>query len=482
MITTIVLLRMDLRVSDNPALFEASKRGAVLPVFLYTRDLFPRPIGAAKKWWLHRALESFAGELKRRYNADLVFRTGESALDELEKLVFETKASGIFLNKNYDPLTKNVEERIIEHFKKRGLDVRSFKSFLLHEPEELRTDEGKPYTVFTPFWKKFQAECVVPKPLGIPESILKPDVIVSSRKLEELKLLPKIKWYDEMEKFWNVSETQAFERLKYFLDNALDTYKCLRDRPDLDNTSMLSPYLATGMISPRQIWHAVTERYSGMLSEGAYSFLRELGWREFSYHILYHKPELVNTNLRREFDEFPWSWETDELFLKWTQGLTGIPIIDAGMRQLWKIGWMHNRVRMIVASWLTKNMLKHWKLGEEWFWNTLVDADIANNVQGWQWTAGCGADAAPYFRIFNPVLQGKRFDPSGEYVKKWVPELRSLPSEYVHAPWEAPKIVLRSVGFELGKDYPLPMLPIEESRNKALSIFKQLSKRGRLQT
>ncbi|ODN29944.1 cryptochrome/photolyase family protein [Fervidobacterium thailandense] len=476
MVTTIVLLRWDLRLSDNPALFEASKKGAVIPVFLYTKDLFPRSIGGAKKWWLHRALESFSGELKRRYNVDLVIRIGESTLEELEKLVFETKVSGIFFNKNYDPLTKNLEERIIEHFTKKGLDVRSFKSFLLHEPEELRTDEGRPYIVFTPFWKKFQVECVVPKPLGIPERIVKSNVNVSSRNLEELKLLPTIKWYDEMEKCWNVSETGAFERLKYFLDNAVDSYKDLRDRPDLDNTSMLSPYLAAGMISPRQIWHAVIERYDGKLTEGAYAFLRELGWREFSYHILYHNPSLVDANLRKEFDKFPWCWDRDEGFWKWTKGLTGIPIIDAGMRQLWRIGWMHNRVRMIVASWLTKNMLKHWKLGEEWFWDTLVDADIANNVQGWQWTAGCGADAAPYFRIFNPVSQGRKFDPNGEYVKKWVPELRSLPPEYVHAPWEAPEMVLRSVGFELGKDYPLPMLPLEESRKRALDAFQQLGK------
>lgn len=480
MASTVVWFWNDLRLSDNPAFVHAARRGPVVPVFLYTRDSLARELGGAKKWWLHNALKSLEAELAR-LGLRLIVRSGESALELLKVLIKEVDADAVYWNKRYELHLLRRDAKVKAELSMVGVEALDFESFLLHDPDRLRTVDGKPFLVFTPFWKKFLQEVDVPKPLPAPSKVEGARGNIASESIDSLGLLPKVKWYAEMEKFWDVSEGGAWRRLRFFIECCVVRYKDDRDRPDLDATSMMSPYLSVGMISPRQVWHEVVGAFGGKLAsapEGVMAYLRELGWREFSYHILHHNPELVNKNLRAEFDDFPWSWDRDEAFERWTKGLTGVPMVDAGMRQLWALGWMHNRVRMIVASWLTKNMLKHWKLGEEWFWDTLVDTDLANNVQGWQWTAGCGADAAPYFRIFNPVSQGLKFDPRGEYVKRWVPELRNLPAEYVHAPWEAPEVVLRSFGVRLGVDYPTPILPVEESRRRALDAFERIKKRA----
>lgn len=474
MATIIVWFENDFRISDNPALYYAAKQGRVVPVFIYASDNV-RELGGAKKWWQHKSLLSLNESLKS-LGVKLIIRKGNDFLSVLKSLISEVHADSVYWNKRFDPLTKSRDENIKKELISSGIKVECFDSFLLHNPNNFFTADGKPYGVFAPFWKKFQNEIVVSAPLPAPERLQGVDLDIHSERLEDLKLLPKINWYSEMENFWNVSEQAAQKRLDWFISHALDGYGENRDRPDLDGTSLMSPYLASGLISPRQIWYAVVNGKKNGFSQSAEAFLRELAWREFSYHVLYHNPDMINDNLKKEFNDFPWRWDKTDDYVKWTKGLTGIPIIDAGMRQLWKIGWMHNRVRMIVASWLTKNLLIHWKLGEEWFWDTLVDADIANNVQGWQWTAGCGADAAPYFRIFNPVLQSKKFDPNGAYIRKWVPELAKLPDEYIHEPWNAPVYLLKMIGLELGKDYPLPMASIEETRKRALEAFEELKK------
>lgn len=470
----IVWFENDLRVSDNPALYYAAKNGKVVPLYIYTKDKERKSLGGAKKWWLYKALLSLSKQLER-FGLKLIIRKADNSFLVLESLIKKVGAEAVYWNKRFDPNLERRDESVRMQLISLGVKVECFDDFLLHDPRNFLMDNGKPFAIFTPFWRKFEREVVVSKPLPVPESLLGVKVAVASERLDDLGLLPKVNWYTDMDKFWDVSEEGAQNRIDWFLCNAVESYEEDRDRPDVDGTSLMSPYLSVGLISPRQIWYKVVDGGElGTFTKGKKSFLRQLVWREFSYHVLYHNPDMVSKNLKRKFDMFPWRWDRTDDYFRWTKGLTGIPIIDAGMRQLWKIGWMHNRVRMIVASWLTKNLLIHWKLGEEWFWDTLVDADVANNVQGWQWVAGCGADAVPYFRIFNPVLQSKKFDPNGEYIKKWVPELEKLPVEYIHEPWNTPKHILKKVGLELGKDYPLPMASINETRQKALEAFRRL--------
>lgn len=479
--TTVVWLYHDLRLSDNPALYEACRRGAVVPVFIYApEEMGARAPGGARQWWLHHSLLALHESLKKR-GARLLIRRATKSLDALEALMTQTGADALYWNQRYDPIRRELDTQIERTFRQRGIEVRTFPCYLLHDPDAVRTDSGHPYTVFTPFWKRLLQLVSVPEPLPEPSSIQmastlgdEPDALTQ---LAQLELLPKIPWDAGIRAAWTPGETSAHQRLEWFLQNAVHQYADLRDRPDLDATSRLSPHLHHGEISPRQIWHATLRASQGAWTRGVEHFLRELGWREFGYHILYHHPHTLTEPLRPEFRTFPWSEEQSPALKAWQKGSTGIPMVDAGMRQLWHIGWLHNRVRMIVASWLTKNLLIHWRLGEAWFWDTLVDADPASNVLGWQWTAGCGADAAPYYRIFNPVLQGRKFDPDGAYVRQWVPELASLPSEYIHAPWEAPPTVLQQAGVELGKTYPSPQVELDKSRARALEMFEQWGKK-----
>ncbi len=476
--TTVVWFYNDLRLSDNPALFEACQRGAVIPLFIYApEELGDRAPGGASRWWLHHSLSALNKSLQG-LGARLFILRASSSLKALESVLAQTGADAVFWNCRYDPVRRRLDEVIERTLKERGFVVRTFPSYLLHDPETFRGESGRPYLVFTRFWKRLRREILVPEPLPSPRVVPLPPTAAKlahlTVPLESLNLISRTAWDTGIQATWTPGEAGARRRLEWFLSNALEQYPERRDRPDLDATSRLSPHLHYGEITPRQIWHAVLRHSQGRWTRSAEHFLRELGWREFAYHILYHYPQTLTEPLRREFRSFPWSEEpSSEHLSAWQRGQTGIPIVDAGMRQLWHTGWMHNRVRMIVASWLTKNLLIHWRLGESWFWDTLVDADPANNVFGWQWTAGCGADAAPYYRIFNPVLQGRKFDPIGAYVRQWVPELANLPTDYIHAPWEAPPDVLRRAGVELGKTYPLPQVESEESRQRALEVFKQ---------
>ncbi|GAB4193448.1 MAG: hypothetical protein Kow00105_07640 [Phycisphaeraceae bacterium] len=347
----------------------------------------------------------------------------------------------------------------------------------MYEPWEVQTKSGGPYKVFTPFWRACSQLPAPSRPVRAPTQIPAPGAWPESCELEALHCLPTVDWAAGMREAWQPGEAGAHTRLKSFLDRAIDDYQDQRDRPDISGTSRLSPHLHFGEISPRRVWHAVNDRIRSHQSKAyqssANEFLRQLFWREFAYHLIYHFPHTSDEPLRPQFQRFPWD-KNDAALKAWQRGRTGYPIVDAGMRELWHTGWMHNRVRMIVASFLVKDLLLNWRHGAEWFWDTLVDADLANNTLGWQWAGGCGADAAPYFRVFNPVLQGRKFDPEGRYVRRWIPELAKLDSRWVHEPWNAKPEDLQAAGIELGRDYPRPIVDHSQARDRALEAFQTL--------
>lgn len=463
----IVWFRQDLRLHDNPAFLAACETGhPILPVYIlddYNSGKWK--MGEASRWWLHESLS----QLNHSLNNALIFRAG-SPLPILEQLAKETNASAIFWNRCYEPW-RIARDKII----KKSLPIsRSFNGSLLFEPQNALKEDGTPYKVFTPFYQK---GCLNRAPT--PQEPKAPPAHINlahhdTGLLKDLNLLPRIQWYKTMQNEWKPGEQGAQERFREFTKRGLKGYKQGRDFPNENNVSRLSPHLHFGEISPRHVWHTVQ---AAMIAQGCEQdgehFMRELGWREFSNSLLFHFPELPEKNLQHKFNKFPWN--NDEHALKaWQSGKTGYPIVDAGMRELWQTGYMHNRVRMIVGSFLVKNLLLHWHHGEEWFWNTLVDANLANNSASWQWIAGCGADAAPYFRIFNPVTQGKKFDPDGAYVRRYVPELSALPDKFLHCPWEAPDQKLQSYGITLGETYPRPIIDLKSSRERALEAFKQL--------
>jgi len=472
---TIVWFRRDLRLDDNSALAAAIERGGpVVPVFVDDAsgegEWAP---GGASRWWLHHALkdlhESLAGASLR-----LILRQGDSG-EELGRLVNEVGADAVYWNRRYEPAVIERDKRIKENLPADGVETKSFNSSLAFEPWEVKNQSGAPYQVFTPFWKALQKR-EAPEPVVVDlHSARAPKSWPASLALDELTLLPKIPWDAQFYEHWTPTVAAAKQRLGKFAANGAGSYASERDRPDVDATSGLSPYLHFGQIGPRAVFHAFRQ-HGNQNQKSARVFLSEIGWREFSYHLLYHFPHTPTDPLRREFEHFP--WEMDENTLRaWQKGQTGFPIVDAGMRQLWAIGWMHNRVRMVTASLLVKHLQIPWQEGARWFWDTLVDADLANNTQGWQWSAGCGADAAPYFRVFNPILQGKKFDPEGAYVRAWVPELRGLPDDKIHAPWEASKETLRSAGLTLGENYPHPVIEHQKGRNRALQAYDKLKQR-----
>ncbi|MBI1233168.1 MAG: deoxyribodipyrimidine photo-lyase [Alphaproteobacteria bacterium] len=466
----IVWFRQDLRLSDNPALHQAAESGApVIPVFVLDDDTPGKwARGGASRWWLHHSLEKLAADLETR-GVHLVLRSGPSD-KVIADLVEETGASAVFWNRCYEPFARKRDETIKSALKDKGVDAASFNGSLLAEPWTVQTKTGDPYKVFTPFWRA-EREVIDPAdPLPAPKSI-KPWKSIASDDLADWKLTPsRPDWAKGFSDHWTPGEAGAAERLSDFLDERLLSYADGRDRPDRDDTSGLSPHLHWGEISPRQIWHQTRSRSEG---KNADKFLSEVGWREFSYNLLFHFPHFPDRNYQDKFDGFPWSGN-DDAFTAWTKGQTGYPVVDAGMRQLWQTGWMHNRVRMIAASFLIKHLLIDWRRGQDWFWDTLVDADLANNSASWQWVAGSGADAAPYFRIFNPITQGEKFDPDGKYVKRFVPELAKLPVKYIHAPWTAPASVLAQAGIKLGTTYPEPIVDHSQARERALAAFKGL--------
>jgi deoxyribodipyrimidine photo-lyase len=467
----LVWLRNELRVADNPALSAAADSGRPVPV-LYVLDdetAGEWALGGAARWWLHKSLEALGSALHER-GVQLIRRRGRA--EQVVPAVAEALGAGaVFWNRRYEPWAKAADAALKATLKDQGLDVRSFNGALLVEPWDMETKTGGPYKVFTPYWRALKNRIDDPDPLPAPGP-MPPARSIASDELARWDLLPsQPDWAGGLREAWTPGEAGAHKRLEAFASSALDVYDDERNRPDHDGTSRLSPHLRFGEISPRQIWRRVSQaRAAGGSDTGAESFLSEIGWREFSYNLLHHFPDFPDGNFQKKFDAFPWKDDAAG-YKAWTKGQTGFPIVDAGMRQLYATGWMHNRVRMITASFLIKDLLVDWRRGEAWFWDTLVDADLASNSAGWQWTAGSGADAAPYFRIFNPVSQGQKFDPNGDYVRRWVPELARLPKKYIHAPWTADSAMLADAGVVLGRTYPKPIVDHAEARKRALAAF-----------
>jgi len=471
---SIVWFRLDLRLADNPALQAAVQRGGpIIPVFIHAPDEeAPWPPGGASCWWLHQSLSALEAGL-RVAGSKLVFRRGPSFVT-LRDLVNETGAVAVFWNRRYEPAIIARDATIREALRARCLEVESFNGALLHEPWTIQNKSGKPFQVFTPFWRHCLTQAVPARPLPVPRKLIAPSRWPRSLPLAALELEPRIKWAEGMRTVWSPGAAGAHAQLKHFLKDAVSNYAEDRNRPDHTGTSRLSPHLHFGEISPRQVWQAVRRHAEAKripeTEWRAWQFLTEIGWREFAHHLLHHFPHTPVEPLRADFKKFPWRRDAG-LLKAWQQGRTGYPLVDAGMRELWATGWMHNRVRMIVASFLVKDLLLSWTEGARWFWDTLVDADLAQNTLGWQWTAGCGADAAPYFRVFNPISQGEKFDPRGNYVRRWCPELAKLPDEWLHQPWAAPSEILARTGLQLGRDYPAPIVNHALARKAALKAF-----------
>ncbi len=453
---TLLWFRQDLRLADNPALEAAAAGGgAVIPVFLHApHEEQPWAPGAAARWWQHESLAALARDLERR-GSRLILRAvapGQSSLATLLALAAESGAAAVHWNRRYEPAVLERDRHVKRGLRERGLVAESHNAALLAEPWEVRNQSGRPFQVFTPFWRHVLRELAPPRPLPAPAQLAAPPRWPDSLPLESLGLLPRVRWYDGMAQEWQPGEAGAARQLERFLAEAWSSYRDGRDLPALRGTSRLSPHLHHGEISPRQIWHALAgaaeARGESAASWRQSQFVAELGWREFAHHLLFHFPHTTDAPLRAEFARFPWR-EDAGLLEAWQRGRTGVPLVDAGMRELWQTGWMHNRVRMVVASFLVKNLLQPWQAGARWFWDTLVDADLASNTLGWQWSAGCGADAAPYFRIFNPMSQAERFDPDGAYVARWVPERGS-------------------------SRYPPPIVDLKASRAAALAAYQTL--------
>jgi deoxyribodipyrimidine photo-lyase len=459
----IMWFRQDLRLADHPALTAAAAAGPILPVFILD-DETPGEWswGGASRWWLHHSLAALSQKLP------LLLRRGES-VSVMEKLIAECGPQAVYFTRDYAPWSGPIERRVKELCDRYGVSCHRHGGYLLHEPESIKTGSGSWFKVYTPFSRAcFAAGALRPlKP--VPKITLHGDKLPSD-KLEDWHLLPQHpNWAEGFQPQWTPGEDGARQRLSHFLQEDLAGYATLRDRPDMTHASRLSPHLHWGEISPLQVWRATEQRRAeaqGKLDQDSEKFLKEILWREFSYQLLHHVPHLPEKAFKPEYDDFPWT--DDPVSLKrWQKGQTGYPIVDAGMRELWHTGTMHNRVRMIVASFLVKHLLLPWQAGERWFWDTLCDADIASNSASWQWVAGSGADAAPYFRVFNPILQGEKFDPQGAYVRKWVPELRGVPDDFVHKPWEMP---------EPPKAYSGPIVDHGKARARALAALKHIKK------
>lgn len=474
----IVWFRDDLRLADNPAFHSASRSGQpLICIFVHeTSDEAPRQLGGAARWWLHGALL----ELDRALNAieGQLWLFSGSSTQIIPPLAATCRASAVCWNRRYGAAERQIDDRVETSLKRHDIEVRSFNGHLLHEPWTIAAHTDVPFRVFSTFWRAALASGEPDAPLRAPSrvSFFKPNVELESHsaRLCDLRLQPTAPdWTEGLRVAWRPGETAAQARLIEFLEDGFSIYATSRDRPDQPATSSLSPYLRFGNISVRQVWHAASAAAritrSELAKRNLEKFKSELGWREFSYYLLHHNSDIARRNLQPRFDNF--AWRTDhKAFKAWQKGETGYPLVDAGMRQLWATGWMHNRVRMVVASFLVKDLLIDWRKGEAWFWDTLVDADGANNAASWQWVAGSGADAAPFFRIFNPILQGQKFDPDGAYVRQWVPELRHLPDKFIHCPWEMSKMALD--GDQTAVAYPDRIVDHQYARHRALAAYK----------
>jgi deoxyribodipyrimidine photo-lyase len=472
--SSIVWFRQDLRVADNPALAAAVSRGGpILPVFIWApEEEGAWPTGGASRWWLHHSLLEVAGALERR-GSRLIVKRG-SSLSALCELLDETGSNAVYWNRRQEPAALNRDRSIESALQGDGVSIETFNGSLLFDPEQVKNQQGRPFQVFTAYWRACSRLPAPAVPTATPRRITAPPVWPASLALDALCLEPRLDWAGGFRTAWQPGERGAAKQLRGFLAAALADYPTGRDRPDRYGTSRLSPHLHFGEISPRQVWHAVMAQQARKpgpaVAAAAETFRRELGWREFAHQLLCQFPHTTIEPLKPQFEGFPWKHDPPAL-KAWQRGLTGYPIVDAGMRELWATGWMHNRVRMIVASFLVKHLLIDWRQGAAWFWDTLVDADLANNTLGWQWVAGCGADAAPYFRIFNPVLQGRKFDPHGDYVRHWIPELAKLSKQHIHAPWEASPAELATAGVRLGQNYPQPIVNHAFARQRALDAL-----------
>jgi deoxyribodipyrimidine photo-lyase len=471
--------RDELRLGDNRALEAAIAHGGPV-IALYVHDEASpglRALGGAARWWLHHSLAALATSLERAGAALTIVHGAAEAV--VPAFAQACGARLVTWSRRYGQPERDIDARIKTALTGGGIAAESFCDRLLAEPWTLKTQSGTPFRVFTPFFRALSALGDPPPPLPAPARIagLPAAKIPATHRvrLEDLGLLPAIPWDAGMAQAWTPGEAGAHACFETFLADGLAGYASGRDRPDLKNVSRLSPHLRFGEISPRQIWHRLSAPDAPATPKDRAKFLAEVGWREFSYHLLFHNPDLATRNFAPRFDGFPWA-DAPEALAAWQSGRTGVPIIDAGMRELWHTGYMHNRVRMIVASYLVKHLLIDWRRGEAWFWDTLCDADVANNPASWQWVAGSGADAAPYFRVFNPVLQALKFDPDGRYVRRWVPEIATLPVPHLFKPWDTPEAVLKTAGVRLGQTYPQPLVGLDQGRARALAAFAELSK------
>ena len=466
---TLHWFRNDLRVQDNPGLTVAAARGEVLPVFIVDSDQpeSSKP-GAASNAWLHRSLE----QLNASLSGGLLTKKGSASALIIE-ICKSYQIDAVTWNRGYEPYSIKRDTALKVALKEAGIQVDSFNASLLYEPWDTVKKDGTPYRVYTPFYKHSQANLEIRRTASLEVSQLNLIWPEGDAAIDDLELLPRVGWDQDMMRHWQPGEIGARQRLDTFIEQGLKDYRVGRDFPAKASVSRLSPHLHFGEISPHQV--AATLSARAPRTDNFEHFTKELVWREFSYHLLYHFSDLPEKNLQPKFDHFPWEDNADWLHA-WQLGKTGYPIVDAGMRELWQTGSMHNRVRMIVASFLVKNLRLYWRHGMQWFWNCLVDADLASNSAGWQWCAGSGADAAPYFRIFNPITQGQRFDPEGAYTLKYVPELKKLPHKYLFDPWNCPPEVADKLGFSLGRDYPNPIVDVKQSREMALMAFTEMKR------
>ncbi|MDP6969433.1 MAG: deoxyribodipyrimidine photo-lyase [Gammaproteobacteria bacterium] len=464
----ILWFEQDLRLADNLALTAAIAQGKVLAIYILDQhNTGAHSMGAASRWWLHHSLQALDTDLGGKLN----FYQGDphTIINQLRQRL---SIAGVYWNRRYEPWRIQRDKHIKQQLSSQGITAKSYKSSLLHEPWTICNKEGNPYQVFTPYHRQASLLDDDMAPLPAPNLTTGLEVDSQAGKLPDFMLLPKVAWDSQFYKCWKPGERGACDALNRFLANGISQYQKGRDWPASNAVSKLSPHLHFGELSPRQTMQSLLRIANDNNSE---HFKREIRWREFAYYLLYYWPHLPSRNLRVSFDQFPWHNQADCL-TRWQQGRTGYPLVDAGMRELWQTGYMHNRVRMITASFLVKNLLIDWRLGWQWFWDCLVDADLASNSASWQWVAGCGADAAPYFRIFNPITQGEKFDPQGAYTRRYIPELQDLPDKYLYKPWQAPEGVLRQAKVELGQTYPLPMVDINTSRQAALAAYALLKK------
>lgn len=466
---TLFWFRQDLRLSDNPGLWDAAQKGDVLPIYILDdQSAGEYKMGSASRWWLHTSLDTLNQSLDNKLN----YYVGK-AQDIFAHLLKNHSINAVHWNRCYEPWRIQNDHDIKTLLEANGVACETFNSSLLKEPWEVLKDDGEPYKVFTAFYKKAQYQSLALKPLlKKPKTLTLVQDHTNKNTLNDLDLLSHGLWESKIAPFWKIGELAAQKKCLKFIKTNLLGYQVNRDYPSKPATSRLSPHLHFGEISPYQVFYCAHSQSNPIANTADKTcFIKELAWREFSYYLLYHFPELPRQNFQSQFNDFP--WEAHPHWLEaWQKGQTGYPIIDAGMRELWQTGYMHNRVRMIVGSFLIKNCLLHWHHGEAWFWDCLVDADLASNSASWQWVAGSGADAAPYFRIFNPVTQGEKFDTNGEYTRHFVPELKALPDRYLFKPWEAPVDVLKAAGVTLGVHYPKPIIDLKASREKAMEAYR----------